>query len=162
MCDCASLPIRWWANDDSNLQAINRKWGVVSRVAFGWAVLWRCSFCGQLWEGTVAPGAGGKTDCVTKYYGNVDDWFDRRKADYDRFTRERRVARKAEQIAKEYERKGYEVKGEYGSTPWDQDIGWRYTLVCRKKGFLGMGESEINFHFVLTEAGDVLVDKSEW
>lgn len=158
MCDCRSLSSSWWANDDSDYQAENlRGWYRSSQIAYGWAVLWNCSACGQFWEGHVVPsGYNGSTDCISKYHGSGHDWFVKREADYNRFIREGRMGKKVDQVAAEYERNGYRVEYEPISSPWGDAVEWRYVLFCQKKGIFGGNKKRI--HFRLTSNGDVFIE----
>jgi len=163
------LPTGWWADDpyDSDYQAERVKgWKRIDQIAFGWAVLWKCPSCGQLWEGIVRGDyAHGTTDCVEKYYGTEDDWFVKRKADYDRFVSEERVIKKVNQTATEYERAGYKV--DYSplfAPPWSvhgRIVEWRYTLFCKKKRLLGGYEYKKRLDFILDANGDVQVKVTE-
>lgn len=161
MCDCRSLPSSWWANDDSDYQAENvHGWRRSSQIAYGWAMLWKCPACGQFWEGLVTPsGYKGSTDYVCKYYGAEHDWFVKHEADYNRFVREGRLDKKVEQIAQDYERKGYQVEYSAVYTPWNETIEWRYTLFCQKRGLFGGGKRRVDFR--LTSSGDVFVETIE-
>jgi len=153
MCDCKILPDRWWAEGDSDAQAEKRGWRQVARVAFGWAVLWKCRQCGQYWEGYVTCGTRSP-DCVARHWGSEGDWSARTKADYERFTSENRLEEKARELKRGIEREGYEVGYFALYSPWDALVEWKGVLAGKKKGWLSGGE-EKGIVLILARNGDV-------
>jgi hypothetical protein len=154
MCDCSSLPDRWWAEGDSDQQAEKRGWQQVIAGAFGWAVLWQCRQCGQYWEGYVTCGTRSP-DCVAKFRGSQSDWSSKTQADYDRFIRENRLDERARQLKREFEREGYNDVGFFALySPWDDLVPWKAILAGKKKRWLG-GADEKQIILILARNGDV-------
>lgn len=122
-------------------------------MAWGWALLWSCSRCGQLWEGYVTCGTRSP-DCVVKYWGSEDDWFAGAEADYERFTEENRLEEKARHLKGMIEREGYEASYFALYSPWDDLVEWKGVLVGKKKRLLRSVEEKA-IVLILARNGDV-------
>lgn len=154
MCDCSSLPDRWWAEGDSDQQAEKRGWHQVIVGAFGWAVLWQCRECGQYWEGYVTCSTRSP-DCVAKFRGTQRDWSSRTQVDYKKYISEHRLENKAEQLKKELEREGYNEVGYFALySPWDDLVEWQAIVGGKKRGWFKDGP-EKKIVLILARNGEV-------
>ncbi|CAG0951720.1 hypothetical protein ANRL3_00280 [Anaerolineae bacterium] len=134
MCNCKTLPSRWWVRDDeSDRESSSRGWKQEDRVGAGWAVLWKCPACGQYWEGIVSC-SNNLQDCIAKYDGREEDWFNQNVQKYEQYTQENRCLQKIEELYKEYQGNGYEVKSSPYHDPVLGFVPWMYHFACRKQG----------------------------
>ncbi len=154
MCDCSILPSRWWPEQGSDAEAERRNWRHLIRGAFGWADLWQCRDCRQYWEAYITCGTPG-SDCLAKWYGSQEEWSTKTQTDYDRYIREERLEKKAQQIKREMEREGYSDIGYFALySPWDDLVPWKAIIAGKKRGLFSGGE-EKQIVLILARNGDI-------
>lgn len=132
MCRCSVLPHHWWPEGSSEKEVVLLDWIRLAQIAYGWTDLWVCSFCNQKWQGIIAPGIAKsgetRTECISKYFGDPDEWEFESNRDLDHWDEVNMLGKKALQGKRDIVNGGYQPAYYNLYSPWGEKVKWKSVL----------------------------------